>query len=94
MATKDLRFFDTAHGVSLPDGEARRGISVVAAVSRWLGHENRRADGSWTQRYEYGIPVTDLLPSAATAHTGAVVRFQADRELVDGTQLTIDLVRA
>jgi DNA gyrase subunit B len=83
MATKDLRFFDPGHEVYLPDGWVRRGMSVVAAVSLWLEHENRRADGSWIQRYEYGIPVTALLPLAAASSTGTFVRFQIDRDLVD-----------
>jgi DNA gyrase/topoisomerase IV subunit B len=34
----------------------RRGISVVAALSEWLVHTNRRRDDAWTQRYEHGIP--------------------------------------
>ena len=33
MATKDLRFFDTAGAELLPDGHPRRGMSVVAALS-------------------------------------------------------------
>ena len=37
-----------------------RGISVVAALSEWLIHTNRRTGGSWTQRYEHGVPTTDL----------------------------------
>jgi topoisomerase-4 subunit B len=41
MATKDLRFFDVEREVYLPDGAVRRGMSVVAAVSRWLEHANR-----------------------------------------------------
>lgn len=39
-----------------------RGMSVVAAWSEWLVDINRRAEGSWTQRYERGVPVTDLQP--------------------------------
>ncbi|GAA1629638.1 ATP-binding protein [Georgenia ruanii] len=62
MATKDLRFFDAGHDALLPDGRPRRGMSVVAALSRWLVHTNRRHDGAWTQRYEHGLPVTDLVP--------------------------------
>lgn len=42
MATRDLRFFDGEPPVLLPDGRPRRGMSVVAALSAWLVHTNRR----------------------------------------------------
>jgi len=51
MATADLRFFDAADPPMLPGGHPRRGMSVVAALSTWLVHTNRRRGGSWTQRY-------------------------------------------
>jgi len=35
MAAKDLRFFDHPDAETLPDGHARRGMSVVAALSQW-----------------------------------------------------------
>jgi DNA gyrase subunit B len=50
VATKDLRFFDDDHDVTLPDGAPRRGMSVVAALSHWLTHTNRRQNGAWTQQ--------------------------------------------
>ncbi|MFE1754469.1 ATP-binding protein [Streptomyces anandii] len=75
MATKDLRFFDSPHTERLPDGHPRRGMSVVAALSEWLLHTNRRADGAWTQRYEHGVPVTGLTPVPPDGTTGTVVHF-------------------
>ncbi|MFG3052650.1 ATP-binding protein [Kitasatospora sp. NPDC048239] len=86
MTTKDLRFFDLADAELLPDGHPRRGISVVAALSEWLVHTNRRLEGAWTQRYELGIPVADLQLIAADGHTGTTVHFRPDRALraVDG----------
>jgi DNA gyrase subunit B len=81
MASKDLRFFDSPDAPLLPDGHLRRGMSVVAALSVWLIHTNRRRDGSWTQRYERGIPVTDLAPIADEGTTGTVVRFRPDEHL-------------
>jgi DNA gyrase subunit B len=78
MSTRDLRFFDAANAPLLPDGHPRRGISVVAALSDWILHSNRRHDGAWTQRYEHGIPVTDLLPAEADGTTGTTVRFLPD----------------
>jgi len=89
MATKDLRFFDEAT-VVLPDGHPRRGMSVVAALSVWLEHTNHRADGAWTQRYEYGVPVADLTDIPTSTRTGTTVRFRPDPRLVavDGVDLT------
>lgn len=75
MATKDLRFFDTPGAATLPDGHPRRGMSVVAALSEWLVHTNRRVNGSWTQRYEHGLPVTDLIPVPSDGTTGTTVHF-------------------
>jgi topoisomerase-4 subunit B len=48
MMTKDLRFFDFPDAQALPDGQPRRGISVVAALSEWLVHTSRRQDGAWS----------------------------------------------
>ena len=75
MATRDLRFFDHPDAQRLPDGHPRRGMSIVAALSQWLIHTNRRRDGAWTQRYEHGIPVTGLLPLPPAATTGTTVHF-------------------
>jgi DNA gyrase subunit B len=81
MATKDLRFFDLPEAERLPDRHPRRGMSVVAALSEWLIHTNRRLNGSWTQRYEHGIPVTDLESVEADGATGTCVRFLPDKAL-------------
>lgn len=84
MATKDLRFFDAPDAPLLPDGHPRRGMSVVAALSSWLVHTNRRRDGAWTQRYERGLPVTDLVPIDADGSTGTTIRFLPDPALFAG----------
>lgn len=81
MGTKDLRYFDTPISPLLPDGHPRRGMSVVAALSDWLIHTNRRENGSWTQRYEHGVPVTDLIAIPDNGSTGTVVRFLPEPDL-------------
>jgi topoisomerase-4 subunit B len=75
MATRDLRFFDFPDAQLLPDGHPRRGMSVVAALSEWLVHTNRRRNGAWTQRYEHGVPVTDLVPSEDDDASATTVQF-------------------
>jgi DNA gyrase subunit B len=75
MSTQDLRFFAALDPPLLPDGQPRRGMSLVAALSEWLLHVNRRHNGAWTQRYERGVPVTDLLRTRTDGTTGTTVRF-------------------
>jgi DNA gyrase subunit B len=96
MATKDLRFFDDPDAETLPDGHARRGMSVVAALSEWLIHTNRRTNGAWTQKYEHGVPTTDLTPIAGDGTTGTTVRFQPDTAaiLMSHRVMTSELVHA
>ncbi|MCY0919489.1 MULTISPECIES: ATP-binding protein [unclassified Streptomyces] len=97
MATKDLRFFDHPDAESLPDGHPRRGMSVVAALSEWLVHINRRAGGAWSQRYEHGVPATGLTPIADDGTTGTVVHFRpagatATTDAAGTTDAACDLV--
>ncbi|WP_410599234.1 ATP-binding protein [Amycolatopsis sp. lyj-90] len=93
MATKDLRFFDFPDAQLLPDGHPRRGMSVVAALSEWLVHTNRRHNGSWTQRYEHGNPVTDLTPIAEDGTTGTTVHFRPRQDLRATDQLTVSTLK-
>jgi DNA gyrase subunit B len=90
MASKDLRFFDSPDAERLPDGHPRRGMSVVAALSEWLIHTNRRRNGAWSQRYERGVPVTDLIPLEADGTTGTLVRFLPVESLCPPGSLTVD----
>lgn len=90
MATKDLRFFDHPDAPPLPDTHPRRGMSVVAALSTWLVHTNRRRNGSWTQRYEHGTPTTDLEPITDDGTTGTAVHFLPDEPLRTAHDLTAD----
>lgn len=93
MATKDLRFFDAPDAPPLPDGHPRRGMSVVAALSAWLVHTNRRHNGAWTQRYERGFPVTDLVPVHADGNTGTTVHFMPDADLLTSATVTVGELR-
>jgi DNA gyrase subunit B len=81
MATPDLRFFNDPSVQSLADGHPRRGMSVVAALSDWLVHENRRSNGAWRQRYERGVPVSDLVPLPLDGSTGTLVHFKPSPDI-------------
>jgi DNA gyrase subunit B len=94
MATRDVRFFDEVDAPLLADGHPRRGMSVVAALSSWLVHTNHRSNGSWTQRYELGVPVTGLEPTAAAATTGTTVHFLPDTALVPPSTPLADVLSA
>ncbi len=94
IATKDLRFFDAPERVYLPDGKPRRGMSVVAALSRWLIHTNRRQHGAWTQRYEYGFPCSELVPLPPTAATGTTIQFLVDQDILPAPPPDADRMRA
>jgi topoisomerase-4 subunit B len=50
-------------------------MSTVAALSTWLVHTNRRRNGAWTQRYEHGIPATELVVIPDGETTGTTVQF-------------------
>ncbi len=90
MATRDLRFFDVPSAPALGDGVPRSGISVVCALSAWLVHRNRRADGAWERRYEDGLPAGAPIVVTPDGSTGTSVRFRPDERLVDPT---VDVAR-
>ncbi len=63
-------------------------MSTVAALSEWLTHTNRRSNGAWTQRYEHGVPVTNLVPVEDDGTTGTTVRFLPDDALCSAAAVT------
>jgi len=54
------------------------GASVVNALSEWYLVEIHRNNKRYQQRYERGVPVTDVEVIGESVHTGTVVTFQAD----------------
>ncbi|ONI71765.1 hypothetical protein BWI15_16635 [Kribbella sp. ALI-6-A] len=92
MATRDLRFFGNPSAPILPDGRRRHGMSVVVALSEWAIHTNHRTEGSWTRRYEYGVPRGPLVSLPAASSTGTTIHFRPDRDLVGG-ELTVEALR-
>lgn len=92
MATKDLRFYGRDDAPVLPDGHRRSGISVVAALSEWVVHTNRRVEGGWRQRFEHGVPQGTLETLPGGGPSGTVVHFRPDPVLVHGS-VTADEIR-
>jgi len=93
MATRDLRFFEIPDVPVLPDGRRRSGMSVVAALSEWVSHTNRRTEGSWTQRYEHGLPRDGLTELPPTGTTGTVVHFRPDPAFFGTDTITTETLR-
>jgi DNA gyrase subunit B len=95
MATRDLRFFGVADAPLLPDGRVRSGISVVAAMSEWLTHTNRRGGGrGWVQRYERGLPQGPRTEIASGNKTGTIVHFRPDRTVFGPEGPSVQSLRA
>jgi DNA gyrase subunit B len=66
------------------------GVSVVNALSEWLEVEIRRDGKVWTQRYEYGVPKTELVAGEKTAKHGTIVRFKPDAKIFEETTFSFD----
>ncbi len=97
MATRDLRFFELPDAPLLPDGLPRCGMSVVAAMSEWLVHTNRRVEGAWSRRYEFGLTesgLTELSAEEQGEGTGTIVRFRPDRAAFGDAKLSVQEVES
>lgn len=92
MSTKDLRFFDQDEPLLLSDGNPRRGVSVVAALSDWLIHTNRRSEGAWEQHYRHGVPTGPLQEIPGSGRPGTTVHYLPSTETLTGHPLTPALI--
>ena len=54
------------------------GASVVNALSEWMTVEIHKGGNKYTQRYEYGFTVTELIDHGKTDWSGTIIEFQAD----------------
>jgi len=59
------------------------GISVVNALSEWLEVEVRRDGKIHVQKYEKGIPKTELKVKGETEDTGTTIRFYPDKDVFE-----------
>ncbi|MFO8061088.1 MAG: DNA topoisomerase (ATP-hydrolyzing) subunit B [Bacillota bacterium] len=70
------------------------GVSVVNALSEWMTARVRINGGEWTQRYERGLPVTDVLRIGDADDTGSEISFKPDAEIFESTDIRYDTVAA
>ncbi|MCD6105241.1 MAG: DNA topoisomerase (ATP-hydrolyzing) subunit B [Thermosipho sp. (in: Bacteria)] len=68
------------------------GASVVNALSEWLEVEVHRDGKIYYQKYERGIPVTDVKIIGSTEKSGTVVRFKPDPEIFSVTDFDSDVI--
>ena len=66
------------------------GVSVVNALSEYMEVTVNRDGNSYFQRYERGIPVSELKITSKTEKTGTIIHFLADREIFTDTIFHFD----
>src|ERR1700693_140240 len=66
------------------------GVSVVNALSDWLGVEISRDGGGWEQTYKKGKPTSKLKQTGKTRKTGTKVTFHPDPSIFDKTTYSFD----
>jgi DNA gyrase subunit B len=69
------------------------GISVVNALSEWLELNIRRDGGEFSQRYERGVPTTELARVGNADGHGTSVRFKADYEIFTTIEYSADILK-
>lgn len=75
------KFNNSAYKVS--GGLHGVGISVVNALSEWLIARVKRDGKEYMQKFERGIPVTELEVIGESDTTGTIISFKPDREIFD-----------
>lgn len=66
------------------------GVSVVNALSSKLELEIRRNKTIYRQKYERGVPITNLEESGSTVKKGTKITFWPDNEIFDTTEFSYE----
>ncbi|MDR3281026.1 MAG: DNA topoisomerase (ATP-hydrolyzing) subunit B [Synergistaceae bacterium] len=69
------------------------GVSVVNALSKWCELVIKRDGGEYAQRYERGIPVTELKRIGDSTERGTYVRFMPDDEIFSVLEYSADILK-
>ncbi len=71
------------------------GASVVNALSEWLEVTVHRNNKMYSQKFERGKIVDDLVEHGESTHTGSIVTFKADAEIfTETTTYTYEILRS
>ena len=62
------------------------GAAVVNALSNWFTVNVHRNNKNYYQKYERGIPVTDVIEKGVSEHTGTIIEFMFDDSIFKETQ--------
>ncbi|HIJ59297.1 MAG TPA: DNA topoisomerase (ATP-hydrolyzing) subunit B [Nitrospirae bacterium] len=84
------KFHNEAYKVS--GGLHGVGLSVVNALSEWLEIEVKRDGKVFNQRYERGIPISELKVTGKTKKRGTSVRFKPDGEIFETIEFQFDIL--
>ena len=68
------------------------GISVVNALSEWLEVEIRRDSRVFSQRFERGIPVSDLKVIGKSVRTETKITFKPDSDIFEEINFNFDII--
>ncbi|MBD3291704.1 MAG: DNA topoisomerase IV subunit B, partial [Armatimonadia bacterium] len=68
------------------------GVSCTNALSEWLTVEVVRDGKRYEQRYERGLPVTELEETAKAKGSGTTIRFKPDPEIFTVTDMDFDTI--
>ena len=68
------------------------GVSVVNALAEWLEVEVYRDGSIYHQRYEQGIPVSELTVTGQTLRRGTKVKFKPDAQIFETTEFSFDAI--
>ncbi|WGI17606.1 DNA topoisomerase (ATP-hydrolyzing) subunit B [Methanonatronarchaeum sp. AMET-Sl] len=68
------------------------GVSVVNALSKWLEITVKRDGGIYRQRYERGLPATELKKIGDSSETGTKISFKPDPKIFDEIKLDYNRV--
>ncbi len=68
------------------------GVSCTNALSKWLEVNVRRDGKIYRQRYERGVPVTELEVVGKSKKTGTKITFVPDPEIFEKTRFDFDII--
>ncbi len=68
------------------------GLSVVNALTEWLEVWVKRNGKVYHQRYERGVPQTDVEILDDSNETGTIIRFKPDDEIFEVTEFRYDII--
>jgi DNA gyrase subunit B len=79
-------------GYQISSGLHGVGVSVVNALSEWCQVDVKRDGHLWRQRYEKGIPVTELLDMGPVEGRGTKTSFLADLTVMETRDYSFEIL--